>query len=65
MNELPFLHGVQVRPLEVIVHGGILWAHDKEMGETDLALKKKCSYFLSSVPETPIEASRVLVLCCV
>ena len=39
MNEPPFLHGVQVRPLEIIVHGVILWAHDKEMGETDLALK--------------------------
>lgn len=25
-------------PLEIIVHGGILWAHE-EMGETDLALK--------------------------
>lgn len=50
-------------PLEIIVHGGILWAHE-EMGETDLALKK-CSYFLGSVPEISIEASGVLVLRCV
>ena len=39
INELPFLCGVQVRPLEIIVHGAFLWAHE-EMGETDLALKK-------------------------
>ena len=63
INELPFLCGVQVRPLEIIVHGAFLWAHE-EMGETDLALKKS-SYFLGSVPELSFEASRVLVLGCV